>query len=509
MRAPSRPHSSVPPAPHVAFGLRPASREQSFAKGRHPLRLQVSAPAPKHAGTSLVMTEQEVDLESSVHARVGSVVVGKYRLDRVLGIGGMAAVYAATHRNQAEFAVKMLHSELSQSEDVRSRFLREGYIANSVKHPGAVRVVDDDVAEDGSAFLVMELLHGLSVEDLWFRAERKMPLRAVLAMADQLLDVLAAAHAKTIVHRDIKPANLFVTTAGDLKVLDFGIARLRDAAGALHATTQSGTMLGTPAFMSPEQALGRSKEIDGQTDVWAVGATLFSLLSGRIVHEAETAPQLLLRAASSHARPLASVAPDIPGSVCALVDRALAFDRGSRWQGAVAMRDALREAYTAAYRQPPARELLGAYLQEVEASPTQAGDHELPRAPGVATESLAKTKVEAPAPRPLQGTLPLVARASPVGQAGHAPTPGSGLTTSKPVSSPAPVSPHASPRAARRPLVALLLGAALVIGLGIGVAVMLAGRGRASANATSAPPPAVTTLPSASTSASGSATAAP
>src|SRR5580700_11457539 len=110
------------------------------------------------------------DLARRVQARVGTTIAGKYRIDGVLGVGGMAVVYAATHRNQAEFAIKMLHPELSYREDVRTRFLREGYTANSVKHPGAVRVVDDDIAEDGAAFLVMELLQGLSVEDLWFRA---------------------------------------------------------------------------------------------------------------------------------------------------------------------------------------------------------------------------------------------------------------------------------------------------------------------------------------------------
>src|SRR5208283_5329170 len=100
-------------------------------------------------------------------ARLGQVLRGKYRLDRVLGIGGMATVYAATHRNQAELAVKLLHPELSLRDDLKKRFLREGYVGNSVKHPGAVLVVDDDIAEDGSAFLVMELLRGRSVEDVW------------------------------------------------------------------------------------------------------------------------------------------------------------------------------------------------------------------------------------------------------------------------------------------------------------------------------------------------------
>src|SRR5450755_3669237 len=112
------------------------------------------------------MTDRDSEILTRAEARLGTVLLGKYRLDRVLGVGGMAVVYKATHRNQAEFAIKMLHPELSFNEDIRTRFLREGYAANSVKHPGSVRVVDDDVAEDGAAFLVMELLDGMPCDAL-------------------------------------------------------------------------------------------------------------------------------------------------------------------------------------------------------------------------------------------------------------------------------------------------------------------------------------------------------
>src|SRR5580704_10125754 len=208
-------------------------------------------------------------------ARLGSVLKEKYRLERVLGTGGMAVVYAATHRNGKEFAVKLLHRELSLHPEVRGRFLREGYVANKVKHPGAVAVLDDDVAEDGTAFLVMELLNGSTVEDLWEHEGQRLPLQLVLSVGYQVLAVLAAAHEKGIVHRDVKPANLFLTTEGELKVLDFGIARLRDVAGS--QTTQTGMTMGTPAFMSPEQAAGSTSAVDALSDVWAVGATLFTL----------------------------------------------------------------------------------------------------------------------------------------------------------------------------------------------------------------------------------------
>lgn len=275
--------------------------------------------------------------------RVGRVLLGKYRLDRVLGVGGMASVYLATHRNNKQFALKMLHPEISMRENIRTRFLREGYVANSVKHPGAVAVMDDDVAEDGSAFLVMELLEGAPVDELWHRAGKRLPLGVVMAIADALLDVLAAAHARGIVHRDLKPPNLFVTREGVLKVLDFGIARLLDDAGSSSATA-TGTMMGTPAFMAPEQALAKASEVDGQTDLWAVGATMFSLLTGDFVHTGDNAPQLLVNAATKPARSVGGVATDVPPPIAAVIDRALAFDKKERWASASTMREALRAA---------------------------------------------------------------------------------------------------------------------------------------------------------------------
>jgi serine/threonine-protein kinase len=283
----------------------------------------------------------------AAQARVGTVLRGKYTVDSVLGVGGMAVVYAVTHRNRKRFALKMLRQEVSQQPSVRERFLREGYVANTVDHPGAVAVLDDDIDEDGTAYLVMELLDGRSVDALADQAGGRLPVAPVVSIALQLLDVLVAAHARGVVHRDIKPANLFLTVDGQVKVLDFGIARIREVAGVAQ-TTHTGGLFGTPAFMSPEQAAGRMREIDEQTDVWAVGATMFTLLTGRLVHHADNTHALLLAAATTDPPALRSMAPHVPADVCAVVDRALARSKVARWPSAGAMRAALAATQRAA-----------------------------------------------------------------------------------------------------------------------------------------------------------------
>ena len=276
-------------------------------------------------------------------ARVGTLLRKKWRLERVLGVGGMATVYAAVHRNNARVAIKMLHPEVALDAEVTERFLREGYLANTVEHPGTVKVLDDDVTEDGAPFIVMELLEGETLETRWTRKGRALPVSEVLPIADQVLDVLATAHDKGIVHRDLKPENLFLTRDGDLKILDFGIARLHELSKDTKQT-RAGSVMGTPAFMSPEQARGRWDEVDARTDIWATGATLFTLLSGRYVHEGETVQEQLILAATQPAPSIATLVQGLSSSVVELIDRALAYDRHARWADARAMQAALRTA---------------------------------------------------------------------------------------------------------------------------------------------------------------------
>jgi serine/threonine-protein kinase len=283
-------------------------------------------------------------LKERALSRLGCVLRGKWRLDSVLGVGGMATVYAATHRNRSRVAIKLMHPEISSEPEVTERFLREGYLANVIDHPGTAKVLDDDIGEDGSPFLVMELLDGETVEERWERKGRCLPISEALAVADKALDVLIAAHLKGVVHRDLKPENLFLTAQGELKILDFGIARMRELPTELHTRTRLGALLGTPAFMAPEQARGRWDEVDARTDIWALGATLFTLLTTRFVHEGTTLQEQLILAGSKPARSVAELSPQLPPQLIDLVDRALAFDKEERWPDARSMQQALRAA---------------------------------------------------------------------------------------------------------------------------------------------------------------------
>jgi serine/threonine-protein kinase len=295
------------------------------------------------------MSEPDDRLRQRYGAWVGR-DIKKYRIEALLGIGGMAVVFRARHRNGNRVAIKVLHAEQSLDPHVRERFLREGYVANKIGHRGAVRVLDDDVTDDGTALLVMELLEGETLEARWARCGQRLDVPEVASIGHQLLDVLAAAHDSAIVHRDIKPENIFVTSEGPIKVLDFGIARLRE--GGNWSQTRTGATFGTPCFMPPEQALGKKQHIDGRTDLWSAGATMFTLLSGKYVHEADTVEELVVFAATRPARPLGSVAEHVPPQVAHVVDRALAFEKDQRWPDARSMQEALERAYGEVFGEP-------------------------------------------------------------------------------------------------------------------------------------------------------------
>ncbi|WP_437957546.1 protein kinase [Sorangium sp. So ce119] len=267
-------------------------------------------------------------------ARIGTVLRGKWRIDSLIGVGGMAAVYEATHRIGRRCAIKILHPEIALSKELRARFEQEALAVNQLGHPAAVNVIDIDTSEDGSPFLVMELLEG---ESLGKRAHASGGIeeRELLRVVSIVLEVLDVAHGLGIVHRDIKPDNLFLTSSGGVKVLDFGIARMKQ--GGSNVRTRIGAMLGTIPYMSPEQIAGG--QIDGRADIFAVGATMFRVLANRRVHEGSTESELLIKMATQPAPALRTVAPSVSPEVCAIVDRALAFDLSRRYPAARAMRE--------------------------------------------------------------------------------------------------------------------------------------------------------------------------
>lgn len=345
------------------------------------------APAPYPVVISPAVTttgsagdrEPDPDEDPRTQARLGSVLDEKWTLERVLGSGGMGAVYAGRHRNGARGAVKVLHPELARRSDVRERFLREGYAANRVEHRGAVQVLDDDIIkegpDEGTAYLVMEILEGESLEE---RLDRGPPLTEIelLVILDDVLAVLEAAHAHGVVHRDLKPANLFLNADANghgVKVLDFGLARLAEA----RSGTSAGLALGTPSFMAPEQASGRQDEIDARSDLFAIGATAFMILANRGVHEAAGVIELVARMGTLPAPKLRDVAPQVSEGVAKIVDRALEFERDDRYPSATAMRadvlkvlDALRNPPVTVIARAPVAEAL---IAASEPPPPSAG----------------------------------------------------------------------------------------------------------------------------------------
>ncbi|MBK8254037.1 MAG: protein kinase [Polyangiaceae bacterium] len=308
---------------------------------------------PSSERSTEIPPEPVGDERQLARARVGQTIQKKWRLDGLLGTGGMAAVYAATHRNGSRAALKIMHRELSADPVIRDRFLREGYVANKVDHTGRVAILDDDITENDEPFLVMELLDGETVQQLWKRKSRRLDVNEALWIAGEVLDVLTAFHAQGIVHRDLKPANVFLTRDGAVKILDYGVARLHEGSAD---RTRAGTALGTPSFMAPEQAMGLTDAIDGRADVFSMGATLFALLSGQRLHQGRSDNEAFILAATTPAPSLARVAPFLPVDVIALVDKALAWDPRNRFDSAESMHKqvlALLEKHGGPPRQAP------------------------------------------------------------------------------------------------------------------------------------------------------------
>jgi serine/threonine-protein kinase len=265
--------------------------------------------------------------------RLGT-MVDRYRIVAPLGAGGMGAVYRAEHTLIGRpVALKLLHPDLARDPGVVDRFFREARAANEIQSEHIVQVTDFGTAPDGASYLVMELLTGQSLHELLEQqpGHRLPPARAI-AIAHQVTEALAAAHAKGIVHRDLKPGNITLVTRDGrpdfVKVLDFGIAKLTEQ-GATQLT-KTGTIMGSPAYMSPEQAMG--KGVDHRTDIYALGVILFEMLVGSPPFVGETATAILLAHLSAPVPPPRSLCPDIPDALQAIILQCLAKNVAERPQ---------------------------------------------------------------------------------------------------------------------------------------------------------------------------------
>ena len=273
-------------------------------------------------------------------ARVGAVVDGRWRLDALIAVGGCSAIYAATHRNGHRVAMKIFDGELDGNPTAVAHFLREGRIANRIGHPGVVEVVDEGTTDDGAPFLLMPLLDGQSAQQRLAGSPQGLQAIEALAIVEAVLDVLVAAHDRGIVHRDLKPDNVFLERGGGVRVLDFGIARASDNPDA----TAHGTVTGTPGYMAPEQACGRLHDVGPRTDLWSTGALLYTLLTGRVLHDAPNPLASVLRAQREPAPAARELVPGVSEAVAEVVDGALAFEASRRWMDATTMRWAVRAA---------------------------------------------------------------------------------------------------------------------------------------------------------------------
>jgi len=355
--------------------------------------------------------------EAGPTARVGSVIKGKWTIDGLLGVGGMAAVYAASHRNGQRAALKILHADFAREKTICERFLREAYVSNKVNHSATVQVLDDDMTEQGEPFLIMELLEGETVRDAWKKCGRTMPVGRVLQICERVLDCLASCHAINVIHRDLKPANIFIVTKEDeIKVLDFGVAQMRDATSERTAT---GTALGTPAYMSPEQAMGLVDQLDGRADLFSVGAMLHALITGHRINNGRTEQEALVMAATKPVPSVARIAPHLPIELIKSIDKALAWDRRNRYQDAREMQRALLELMPSQSVGPLAGK-----------APPRPDEVVAPPAPAVATRVVAPPP-PAPPPAPSHPAHPAFASAPPQ------PRPGQPALASQTSSSPA------------------------------------------------------------------------
>jgi len=317
---------------------------------------------------------------------IGS-TVGSYTVERKLGEGGMGTVYELLHPGIGKrLALKLLHAEYAAKPQIVQRFFDEARAVNLIGHPNIVDIIDFAQLPDGRSYITMEFLEGGSLAD-YIREQGALPPEEVREITVPICSALAAAHEQGIVHRDLKPENIHLVRRADnpryVKVLDFGIAKL---SADLHMTpgaaTRSGVVMGTPTYMSPEQAMGRTKEIDYRTDIYALGVICYEMLSGDVPFAAESFGDLMLQHLQQPPRPIRDLRPEIAATWDAVVQRALAKKREQRFQSMQEFSEGIDEAAdgSARMRAVPAADV-GTFVPNAPVPGTQAMPTGAPGAP--------------------------------------------------------------------------------------------------------------------------------
>jgi serine/threonine-protein kinase len=279
-----------------------------------------------------------------IDTMVGTILDGRYRLDSLIGQGGMGDVYRATHVHiDTQFAVKLLKPEFVANQMAIKRFRLEAKAAGRIHHPNAVRVTDFGVTTERIVFLVMELVEGQSLRSLMRSAGQMDHIRAI-NIVRQVCAALDAAHHSGVIHRDLKPDNILIEKMGEIervKVLDFGIAKLREAKTDAFLT-QAGTIIGTPQYMSPEQC--QNKPLDPRSDIYSIGILLYEMLSGEVPFDGDSTLQVVYNQLHQPPRPVMEVSPHLPASLGAVIMRALEKDPEQRQSSAAELSDELKKA---------------------------------------------------------------------------------------------------------------------------------------------------------------------
>jgi len=289
-------------------------------------------------GTPLVLTD----------SMIGVMLDGRYRVDSLLGWGGMGVVYRVTHVHiDTEFAVKILHSHLVANQSAIERFRREAKAAGRIHHPNAIQVTDFGVTKEGIVYLVMELVEGQSLREI-IRQEKTIDLRRAVSLLHQACAAVEAAHQSGVIHRDLKPDNIMIKRVGALekvKVLDFGIAKLREqipSSESRQTLTVEGTVIGTPEYMSPEQCRGRS--LDSRSDIYSLGTILYEMLCGSPPFTGDSPLEVAAKHLNEQTQPLRQVCPVVPDPIETVVMRALEKDPEKRPPSAASFSHELVEA---------------------------------------------------------------------------------------------------------------------------------------------------------------------